>query len=236
MDAGNRARFASEAAEHLRRTGRPLVSLSWAQSIDGAIALERGQRLALSGPASSAFTHGLRAAHDAILVGIGTVLSDDPLLTVRLAAGADPQPVVLDARLRFPLTARLLSENPRRPWILTAEPGRGPGAEELESRGAVIVPVPSDGAGFLDLAAALMRLGARGVSSLLVEGGGLVITSFLKARLADRVVVTIAPVFVGGYPAVGAPTAASANLVPRLSAVRVERAGDDLLLSGRLAP
>ncbi|HEX9595492.1 MAG TPA: RibD family protein, partial [Anaerolineales bacterium] len=84
---------------------RPTVTLSYAQSLDGSIALHRGEPLTLSGPESMAMTHRLRAAHDAILVGIGTVISDDPQLNVRLVEGRNPQVVVLDSRLRLPLTA-----------------------------------------------------------------------------------------------------------------------------------
>src|SRR5512133_2370683 len=91
------------------REGRPLVTLSYAQSLDGSLAAQRGTPLALSGPQSMELTHRLRAAQDAILVGIGTVLSDNPRLTVRLVEGSQPQPVILDSHLRFPLNANLLT-------------------------------------------------------------------------------------------------------------------------------
>ena len=97
--------------------GRPVVTLSYAQSLDGSIAARRGFPLQISGTESAQLTHQLRAVHDAILVGIGTVLADDPHLTVRHAQGKDPQPVVLDSQLRFPLGAKLLRE--RSPWIAT---------------------------------------------------------------------------------------------------------------------
>ena len=102
----------SGVADHRQRTGCPFVTLSYAQSLDGCIVAQPGQPLALSGAQSLILTHKLRAAHDAILVGIGTVLADNPRLDVRLAPGPDPQPVVVDSRLRFPLNANLLQQPP----------------------------------------------------------------------------------------------------------------------------
>jgi len=98
----------------------PLVTVSWAQSANGAIAAADGSPVALSGPESLRLTHRLRALHGAIMVGIETVIADDPLLSVRLAEGPQPQPVILDSRLRFPPGARLLSRADRKPWIFRA--------------------------------------------------------------------------------------------------------------------
>ncbi len=105
-----------EETAHLNRPGRPLVTLSYAQDLDGSIAKRRGEPTSISGPESLEFTHRLRAAHDAILVGIGTVISDDPQLNVRFAKGNDPQIVVLDSQLRLPLQSKLL-ENSKKAWV-----------------------------------------------------------------------------------------------------------------------
>ena len=108
------ARLLERRAELARQnTGRPFVTLTYAQSLDGSIARVPGKRLQLSGPEAQAMTHRLRAVNDAILVGIGTVLADNPRLTVRLAEGSDPQPVILDSKLRFPLDANLPTEPER---------------------------------------------------------------------------------------------------------------------------
>ena len=107
--------LSARAAAHHRRTGRPFVTLTYAQSLDGSIAADPGQPLSLSGPQSLLLTHYLRAAHDAILVGIGTVLADNPLLNVRLVEGKNPQPVIVDSQLRFPLDANLLRRHPPGP-------------------------------------------------------------------------------------------------------------------------
>ncbi len=115
--------------------GLPAVTLSWAQASNGAIAAAGGVRVALSCPESLTLTHRLRGMHRGILVGIGTVISDDPLLSVRLADGPQPQPVVLDSRLRFPLSARLLARVDRKPWIFSSDAPTEK-ARELERRGA----------------------------------------------------------------------------------------------------
>jgi GTP cyclohydrolase II len=143
-------RSALEAApEHCRRTGRPFLTLSYAQSLDGSIADRPGRPLALSGSQSMALTHGLRAAHEAILVGIGTVLADNPRLNVRLVAGKDPQPVVVDSRLRFPPYANLL-KNGRTPWIATCEDADWERQESLEGAGAKVLRLAGNN-GWVDL-------------------------------------------------------------------------------------
>ena len=111
------ASWLEESSARLFAERRPLVTLSYAQSLDGSIARERGKPLALSGPESMRLTHQLRAAHDAILVGIGTVLADDPQLTVRLVEGKSPIPVILDSRLAISPTARLF-QNPKKPILV----------------------------------------------------------------------------------------------------------------------
>lgn len=111
-----------------RRDGLPFVTVSYAQSLDGCLASHDHRALALSGQASMTLTHRIRAVHDAILVGVQTVLNDDPMLTVRLVEGEHPQPIVLDSRLRFPMSARLLTHPrgcglpPPRPPLLNFPP------------------------------------------------------------------------------------------------------------------
>ncbi len=210
-------------------TDRPFVSLTYAQSLDGSLTVRRGEPLALSGPESLRLTHQLRAAHDAILVGIGTVLADDPRLTVRQVEGADPRPVVLDSHLRLPPTAALLRGR-RRPIVATTPAAALPAEAELVARGAEVVRLPAGPAGRVDLVALLRWLRSRGLLSLMVEGGAEVITAFLEARLVDRLAVTIAPVLVGGLSAVGALPAR-----PRLRAPRQRQLGQDVVIWGDLA-
>jgi GTP cyclohydrolase II len=224
-------RLLSSAPEHRRQTGRPFVTLSYAQSLDGSIAARPGHPLTLSGGQSMALTHSLRAAHDAILVGIGTVLADNPKLNVRLVPGKNPQPVVVDSRLRFPTYANLLRHNGRVPWIATSEKADPDRQMALEEAGARVLRLPGDN-GWVDLAALLKRLGDLGINSLMVEGGAQIITSFLAARLIDQMVITIAPLLVGGLRVVdqsGLPYAAN---FPRLRNIRYQKVGEDLVLRG----
>lgn len=189
--------------DHGLRTNRPFVTLSYAQSLDGCISARAGEPLALSGSESLVLTHHLRAHHDAILVGIGTVLSDDPRLDVRLTGGKNPQPVVLDSRLRLPLNANLLRQNSRQPLIATREPTEQERATALKSAGALVMALPSNARGQVCLKRLLDRLGTLGIRSIMVEGGSRIITSFIRLRLADFIVLTLAPVLVGGMHAVG---------------------------------
>jgi riboflavin-specific deaminase-like protein len=228
----------AQARARKRPRGRPFVTLAYAQSVDGSIAIARGLRSALSGPESLRFTHALRARHDGILVGVGTVLADDPELRVRLVEGRDPQPVIVDSHLSTPIDAKLLSQSGRRPWIgTTSSNGRLHGAR-------LFVSEPQEN-GWVDLAALLRQLHAAGIDDLMVEGGARIITSFLDARLVDYVAVTIAPTFMGGLSAVGelsrppsepsAPAAALAPRGPALSRWISARLGDDLVMSGDIA-
>jgi len=217
------------AAAHRQRLGRPLVTLSYAQSLDGSIAARAGHPLALSGHESLVLTHRLRAAHDAILVGIGTVLADNPSLNVRLVPGADPRPVVVDSRLRLPPYANLLRHG-RAPWIATGDGADPERRAALEDAGALVFPVSSQN-GWVDLDSLLKCLGDKGVNSLMVEGGAQIITSFLAARLVDQVVITLAPMLVGGLRVVD-PQGPALKPYPRLRRLLYQPLGDDLVLWG----
>jgi GTP cyclohydrolase II len=216
------------------RRGRPFVTLSYAQSLDGSIAAKRGRPLALSGPDALVLTHRLRAAHDVIVIGIGTLLSDDPRLTVRHVEGPDPWPIVLDSRLRTPSTARLLSHPTRRPVIATTEFADASRAAELESAGARVVRLAADSRGRVSLAALLAWLDGEGVASVMVEGGARVITSFLRERHVDHLLLTVASMIVGGLRAVGPldALARSGGLMPRVTDLESFHLGDDVVLSG----
>ncbi|MCL4500893.1 MAG: RibD family protein [Deltaproteobacteria bacterium] len=215
------------ASEHRRRTGRPLVTLSYAQSLDGSIADRPGRPLSLSGSQGMILTHGLRASHDAILVGIGTVLADNPRLNVRLVAGESPQPVIVDSRLRFPPYANLL-RNGRTPWIVANEGADPERREALEAMGARVFCLPAAN-GLVNLETLLQQLGEMDINSIMVEGGAQIITSFLAARLVDQIILTIAPLLVGGLRVVDS---LGRGRFPRLSNLTYQRLGEDLVLMG----
>ncbi len=188
------------AARFRETHGRPFVVLSYAQSVDGSIAGRNRERIRLSGPESMTLTHGIRALCDGILIGIGTLLSDDPRLTVTHACGPHPQPVVLDTRLRTPPTARLVLRRDTRPWIIHTPDPPESRAQALRAAGAEPVPCSAGRDGRIDLPAAMALLADRQVNRLMVEGGARVITSFVRERIADLLIITISPRFVGGLP------------------------------------
>jgi 3,4-dihydroxy 2-butanone 4-phosphate synthase/GTP cyclohydrolase II len=218
------------ARARVRPVGRPFITLAYAQSLDGSIALESGRPYRLSGEESLRLTHALRAAHDGILIGIGTLLADDPQLTVRLVEGRSPQPVVVDSRLRTPPAARLFDRR-RAPWIATTEQADDSRRGGLEASGARVLRVPSWANGWVDLPALMGRLWGQGIGHVMVEGGARIITSFLRARLVDYAVITVAPQFLGGMPAL---STAERGELPRLGSWASHRAGEDLVLSGEL--
>ncbi len=211
-----------------RREGVPSVTLSFAQSLDGSIAAESGKPLQLSNRESQTLTHELRALHDAILVGINTVLSDDPRLTVRLVEGKNPRPIVLDSCLRLPLGARLLRSGSVQPIIATTIGASVERERRLRDAGADVIRVPSEAGGRVDLGILLGRLYGQGIHSLMVEGGAQVITDFLAGDLVDRMIVTIAPQVVGGLNAVKSLARVPART--RLTNVRHESLAGDLVV------
>jgi GTP cyclohydrolase II len=181
---------------------RPYVVLKYAQTLDGRIATAGGDSKWISGEEERALSHALRAACDAVMVGVGTVLSDDPRLNVRMVPGASPLRVVLDSTLRTPSTALLLGDDAPT-VLLTTERATEDDRKRVRETGAGVRVLPS-GPGGVDLRAALQQLRRDGVHSLLVEGGAQVITSLLGAGLVDRVVVGTAPRIIGsGKEAVG---------------------------------
>jgi GTP cyclohydrolase II len=216
------------------RNGRPYITLSYAQSLDGSITVQRGQPTPISGPETLRLTHQLRANHDAILVGIGTVLADDPRLTVRLVPGPDPQPVILDTHLRLPLSARLL-QNGRSPWIATNSTADPSQIAALQATGATVWSLPIDELGLIHLPVLLARLKAQGINSLMVEGGAQVITSFLAQQLVDRLVVTVSPRLLGGLNAVeNLGQRLNGYGLPRLQNPHYQWLGQDVVLSGEV--
>ena len=224
------AQLTSREAAWARR--RPRVTVSYAQSLDGSIAARPGEPLRLSGSRSLELTHRLRAGHDAILVGIGTVLADDPRLNVRLVSGDSPRPVILDGRLRLPLSARLLRRSGAsgavpRPLVATSFGASRERAARLRAAGVTVLRFRATD-GRMPLKSVMRALHRRGVERLLVEGGGRVLTSMFAERLADWVVITVAPRLVGGEPAL------ARVLAPvDLSGLGWARLDDDLVFAGR---
>jgi len=184
--------------EFIERHRRPLVIVSYAQSLDGSIATRNRAPLRLSCHQSMVLTHRIRAASDAIVIGINTLMVDDPQLTVRLVEGSNPQPIVLDSRLRIPLEAKLLERTDLHCWVACTDKSDPERIRIVEGRGAEVVRCNRDLFGRVELEHLLHQLAERGIRSIMVEGGSQVITSFFEARLVDQVIITIAPRLVGG--------------------------------------
>ena len=184
--------------------GRPLVTVHYAQTLDGRIASRTGDSRWVSGEGSLRLAHELRAAHDAVVVGIGTVLADDPKLTVRLAPGESPVRVVVDSRLRIPLDANVLDTSVARTIVATTPLASEERAAAIGARGVEVLRVKADADGHVDLRDLFSRLRADGIRSVLVEGGRGIITAALRDHLVDRLTVCIAPKVIGeGIAAVG---------------------------------
>ena len=202
-------------------SGHPTVTLKLATSLDGRIATASGESKWITGEAAREQGHRRRARHDAILVGIGTVLADDPALTVRLPDHRGPQPlrVVLDSRLRTPASAQVAQGNS---LIFTTAAARPIGTAEIVEGVEV--------AGRPNLHAVLDTLYARGVRSVLIEGGGEVAAGFLRENLIDRLEWFRAPILLGGEgrPCVAALSLAKLADAPKFRRISAEVVGDDL--------
>jgi diaminohydroxyphosphoribosylaminopyrimidine deaminase/5-amino-6-(5-phosphoribosylamino)uracil reductase len=220
-------------------TGLPWVTLKAMLTLDGRMASDSGESRGLGGEAEQRLCHRLRAESDAILVGIGTVLADNPLLTVRLARGRTPLRVVVDTRLRTPLDSRLLTSVTEGPVVVaTTSADDRARIAALEARGVEVWSFAPDAEGHVPLRALLERLALAGRFAVLAEGGSALHTSLLRENLADRVAVGLAPTLIGGRRA---PTmtgdlgrASLAEAIP-LRDLRARKIGRDVWLEGEIA-
>ncbi|MGH7949789.1 MAG: bifunctional diaminohydroxyphosphoribosylaminopyrimidine deaminase/5-amino-6-(5-phosphoribosylamino)uracil reductase RibD [Candidatus Binataceae bacterium] len=213
---------------------RPFVILKLATSLDGRIAAASGDSRWISSDDSRRLVHRWRRECDAVLVGAGTVIADDPRLTCRSPGGRDPVRIVVDARLRVPPDARIFRQRSRAPTILVTVPSRLAAARRRYQRPRVeIIAAPADREGIaLD---ALMRdLARRGISRLLIEGGARVASSALRARIVDRVALFVAPLIIGsGLPAVDGLAFRRVRDAISLSDMTAQSIGRDWLFAGR---
>jgi len=230
-----------EGRAYWMRTRRPWVMAKYAMTLDGKIATRAGHAHWISGPEARAWVHRLRNQVDAILVGRGTVETDDPRLTTRLPDARSvrhPLRVVLDSRGRAPLTARVFSGAlPGRTVVAATDALPRARRAALQARGVDVWALPPDASGRVSLPALLDALGARGVATLLVEGGPTVLGAFFDAALLHQSHVFVAPALFGGATApsaIGGQGVARADRAPRLRRLRVERMGDDVLITGYL--
>jgi diaminohydroxyphosphoribosylaminopyrimidine deaminase/5-amino-6-(5-phosphoribosylamino)uracil reductase len=236
------AKEINEAYIKFITTGFPFVTAKFAISLDGKIATRTGNSRWISGPESRKYVHCLRYTSDAIMAGANTVIADDPHLTTRCSGGkggtARKQPlrVIVDGEGRTPLTARVFNE----PGETLLALGRAAKSEEraaFTKAGAEILEIPAAD-GQVDLGRLLKVLGERQITSILVEGGGILLGSLFDQGLVDKVIAFIAPVIIGGEEAKTAVAGRGVDQVAesfRLEGMKVEKLGDDLMVSGYVA-
>jgi len=216
--------------------GRPLVTLKLATTLDGRIAAASGDARWITGPAARRLAHALRDVSDAVLVGAGTVRADDPQLTCRLPGGHHPVRIVLAGlTLRLPARARVLARGGPPTWVVAPRGAPVARVRALQRRGVEVLLVPGR-RGRVPFGALVRLLGARGLTSLLVEGGGTVAAEALRARAVDRLVLFVAPTLLGGdaVAAVGALGLKRVRDAVRVGGLAVAHVGPDLVLEGRL--
>lgn len=220
------------ARDFRRKIGRPFITVSYAQSLDGSIATAGREQMQLSGPESMRLTHELRACCQSILVGIGTVLADNPSLTVRLVKGENPQPIILDTCLRTPPDAKLMRRSDLSAWLVNADHNPIDRTGAFERNGATLIRCKQNTEGLIDLFALMEILARRGVDSVMVEGGARVITSFVKLKLVDRFVITVSPKLIGGLSVIDRLSFRGASHI-RLTDVSYQNLGGDLVVWAR---
>ncbi|MFH1714807.1 MAG: RibD family protein [Elusimicrobiota bacterium] len=176
----------------------PKITIKFAQSLDGKIASKTGDSKWISSKKSRKFAHSLRAKHDAVLVGINTVLNDDPMLNVRYVKGKNPIRVVLDSGLKLPITSKIVKSADKISTIVVGTLENGRMIEKLNNKGINVIILKNNKTKGVDLKDLCRVLNKLGIKSLLVEGGQGIITSFIKERLADTIIAVTAPIIIGG--------------------------------------
>ena len=226
----DRARRLNEAYLTWITTGRPFVTLKLAVTLDGKIADADGHSRWITGPEARIEVHRWRSWSDAVMVGAGTVLADNPSLTVRDASGRDPIKVIVDSTLRTPPDAKALTGG----RCLIAATARADESRRLllKSHGAEILIV-DDADGRVSLPALMQQLGGQNITSVFCEGGSELASGLIRARLVDKIMFHIAPKLLGkGINALGDIGIAGIGEAIRMTDVNVERAGDDILVTG----
>ena len=227
------ARELNAAYIHHRTTGRPFVLLKLAQTLDGRIATRNGQSQWITGEAARKRVHLMRSRADAVLVGIDTVLADDPRLTVRHVEGRQPRRIVLDSRARTPLDARILNgDAPAIVCVTEAAPADR--IDGLKGAGAEVLVVEG-GDGSVQVDPLKSALGRAGIVTLMVEGGSRVAASFLREKAVDRIACFVAPRILGaGIPSIDGLQLDDLSKAIDLNDPQVERLGGDFLITGTL--
>ena len=213
------------------RRGLPLVTLKLAATLDGRIATRSGAARWITGPAARQLVHTWRNEMDVVMVGAGTVIADDPRLTCRVAGGRDPLRVVVDGRLRIPLGARVLTKKAARGTVVATVNANPRKQAAIQARGAEVLALPGRD-GVFSLRRLLRRLAARGVNSVLLEGGATLAAAALRERVVDRLALFVAPKLIGGdgLAMIGSLGVRGMAAAPAVRITSIEPIGDDWLV------
>ncbi len=216
-------------------TGKPLITLKIAQTLDGRIATSTGHSKWITTEQARVSAHKIRAANDAILIGIGTVLMDDPRLTVHLTKGVSPKRIILDSKLRVPLDAGILSEDlPAKTIIITTEVASKEKISRIEEKGGQVILLEPDTRGWVSQEKLWNKLGEIGITTVVVEGGCTVFTECIKNGFADKFYYFIAPKILGsGIDAVGDLNIRNINSAINLTDINIKRLQTDFIISGK---
>jgi diaminohydroxyphosphoribosylaminopyrimidine deaminase/5-amino-6-(5-phosphoribosylamino)uracil reductase len=212
----------------------PFIILKVAATLDGKLATREGESQWITGETSRRFVHHLRDQVDGVVVGIGTVLKDDPMLTARIRGGRDPYRIVFDSRLRIPENSKLIDRSPSKTIVATTEMASRDKIERLQKKGVRII-ISDSKSGKVDLKSSLIELGEMGMMSLLVEGGGQINGSFLDQGLIDKIFLFLSPKLIGDPLAPGIFSGvgfASLKETISIKDLKVRRIGEDILLEG----
>lgn len=227
----------NEGYVKLISVGRPLITLKIAQTLDGRIATSTGHSKWITAQASREIAHRIRAQHDAILIGVGTILADDPELNVRHVKGVPPKRIILDSQLRVPLDAKVLSDEIRHlSTVVTTQVASKEKIGRIEEKGVSVIVLPEDEKGWVSQNILWKRFAEMGIASVLVEGGSTVITACLKYRNADRLIVFVAPKILGsGIDAVGDLGIRNINSALSMKNMKVKHVNEDIMITADIA-
>lgn len=222
-------------------TGQPFVILKIASSLDGKIATASGESKWITGEQSRKMVHRLRSEVDAVMVGVGTVLKDDPMLNVRLVKGENPHRVILDPHLKIPLNAKFLNIEPKgssnaKTYIVTTTDSPEDKAIALKKMGIEIIYADSKD-GYIDPALLIKELGKLGITSIVIEGGSETNAKALSSGIVDKVLIFLSPKIIGGHNSKGAVGGKSPHRLSdalMLRDIKVKRSGKDILIEGYL--
>lgn len=226
--------FKRQIRSKFKKTHLPFVTLKYAQTLDGKIATKTRDSRWISSFPSRRLAHRLRSIHQAVLVGVDTIIKDDPQLTVRLIKGKNPLRIVLDSRLRSPLKSKVFkSKRDTKTILATTFRANSKKIKEFEKKGVEILLVKTTKAHQVDLKDLLFKLGEKNINSVLVEGGAKIITSFLKEKLIDRMIIVIAPLIMGkGLSSINDREIKKIKDTLSFSSLQLYQYGKDLVLDG----